>query len=77
MPEMDGFAFVEALRGTPGGASLPVVVVTSLELTEDERLRLRGSVENILRKGVHPREEVVAEVRRLVAAAAPAARAGV
>jgi hypothetical protein len=53
------------------------VVVTSLELTEDERLRLRGSVENILRKGVHPREEVVAEVRRLVAAAAPAARAGV
>jgi PAS domain S-box-containing protein len=74
MPEMDGFAFVEALRATPDGDGIPVVVVTSVDLTEEERARLRGSVENILRKGVHPREEVVAEVRRLLAS--PPARAG-
>ncbi len=34
MPEMDGFATCRALRALPGGAHLPVVMVTGLEDTE-------------------------------------------
>jgi signal transduction histidine kinase/CheY-like chemotaxis protein len=70
MPEMDGFQFVSALRGSPENRGLPVVVLTSKTVTEDDRRRLRGSVERILQKGVNPREELVTEIRRLLHAAA-------
>jgi PAS domain S-box-containing protein len=68
MPEVDGFEFVEAFRASEAGRGVPVVVLTSKELSEDDRRRLRGSVEKILRKGPHPREELLAEVRRLLGA---------
>ncbi|HET8654120.1 MAG TPA: response regulator [Longimicrobiaceae bacterium] len=66
MPEMNGFEFLEALRRTERGRGVPVVVVTSKDLSEAERARLRGGAERILQKGTHPRDEIVAEVRRLL-----------
>jgi CheY-like chemotaxis protein len=66
MPEMDGFAFVDAFRRTPAGRETPVVVLTSKELSGEERERLAGSVERVLRKGPHPRDELLDEVRRLL-----------
>jgi PAS domain S-box-containing protein len=66
MPEMDGFEFLEAMRARPELAGVPVVVLTAMDLTEEDRRRLNGGVENILHKdGLGP-EAVVTEVRRLV-----------
>ena len=67
MPEMDGFEFVAALRQHPEWRSIPVVVVTAKDLTPDERRRLSGCVEKVITKGAHSREEVLREVRDLVA----------
>jgi len=68
MPEMDGFAFVEALRHQDSWRSIPVVVITAKDLTPDDRQRLNGYVEQILQKGVYSQEALLHEVRHLVAA---------
>jgi len=68
MPEMDGFAFIEALRQDATWRSIPIVVVTAKDLTPDERRRLDGTVEQILQKGAYTREELLREIRNLVAA---------
>ena len=68
MPEMDGFAFIEALRENAAWRSIPIVVVTAKDLTPEERRRLNGTVEQILQKGAYSREELLREIRDLVAA---------
>jgi len=50
MPVMDGFAFLKELRDKPGCAGIPVVVLTALDLTAEDRRRLLG-VNQILNKG--------------------------
>jgi adenylate cyclase len=72
MPRMNGFEFVEALRATPDKASIPIVVLTAKDLTEAELLRLRGEAERVLRKSLHSREDLAAEIRRVLASAAEA-----
>ena len=67
MPEMDGFEFVAELRARRGVARDPVVVITAKDLTAEDRERLNGYVEQILQKGAHGREQLLAEVRELVA----------
>jgi CheY-like chemotaxis protein len=63
MPEMDGFQFVEELRANPDWRSIPVVVVTAKELTQEDRDRLSGNVRSILQKGALSNEELAREIR--------------
>ncbi len=70
MPDVDGFQFLEELRGSDGGAAIPVVVVTAKDLTAEDLSRLRGRVEGVVRKAGRPAEEVVREVLRALHAAA-------
>ena len=67
MPEMDGFEFVAELRSHEGWRAIPVVVITARDLSRDDRERLNGHVEKILQKGAYDRDELLAEVRELVA----------
>ena len=50
MPVMDGFEFLRELRARPGCGDIPVVVLTALDLTSEDRRRLRGA-NQILNKG--------------------------
>jgi len=75
MPQMDGFAFVAELRRSESGRRLPVVVLTSKDITPEDRRRLTGSVELILQKGAASRETILAEIRALLKTA-PAAAGG-
>lgn len=68
LPEMDGFAFVEALRQHEPWRDIPVVVITAKDLTPNERYRLHGYVEQVLQKGMYSRETLLREVHDLVAA---------
>jgi CheY-like chemotaxis protein len=75
MPEMDGFDFMGNLRKRHDGRLVPVIVITAKDLTEEDHRRLNGEVARILEKGVTSAEELLAEVRLLLAAqpiAAPA-----
>jgi PAS domain S-box-containing protein len=76
MPEMDGFAFLEALRQQDAWRSIPVVVVTAKDLTPEDRQRLNGYVEQILQKGAYSREELLHEIYNLVAACVRSERSG-
>ena len=67
MPEMDGFEFLDELRRHPSWQAIPVVVLTSKDLTPDERKTLSGKVERILQKGAYSREALLGEVRKIVA----------
>ncbi len=51
MPEMDGFAVLDALRADQATRDIPVIVVTAKELTPAERSRLSGQIESLLQKG--------------------------
>jgi GAF domain-containing protein/DNA-binding response OmpR family regulator len=68
MPEMDGFEFVAEFRRHEAWRAIPIVVVTAKDLSHDDRQRLNGYVERILQKGAYGREQLLAEVRELVAA---------
>ncbi len=51
MPEMDGFAVLDALKRSETLRDIPVIVVTAKELTLQERQRLAGRAESLLQKG--------------------------
>ena len=67
MPEMDGFKFLSELRGLGEHRSIPVVVVTGADLSDEDHRTLRGGVDRILSKAAYTREELLQEVRVLVA----------
>jgi CheY-like chemotaxis protein len=67
MPEMDGFEFVERVRLHAEWRLIPIVVVTSTDLTIEDRNRLNGSVEAVLHKAGNSREALLAQVRDIVA----------
>jgi CheY-like chemotaxis protein len=69
MPEMNGFEFVAALRGNPAWRGVPVVVLTAMDLTSEDRRLLNGAVERILTKGAYERDQLLGELRQLLAAA--------
>ncbi|MFM7320635.1 MAG: response regulator [Armatimonadota bacterium] len=71
MPGMDGFEFVTELRKHPEYSGVPVVVVTAMTLTHEDRARLHGGVERVLQKGSFTQEELMNEVRRLVRESLP------
>jgi len=68
MPEMDGFRFAEELRAHEGWRAIPIIVMTSKDLTAEDRRRLNGQAEEVIQKRAYPREEMLRTVRDLVAA---------
>jgi GAF domain-containing protein/CheY-like chemotaxis protein len=62
MPKMDGFEFLDALRGRPDWHDIPVVVITAKDLTEEDRTRLNGGVERIIQKT--DRDEMLRQLSR-------------
>src|SRR5262249_1877227 len=66
MPEMDGFAMLEAMRKLPTLKNVPVVVLTAKQLTAEEKSTLSGRTERILAKEVTSNMELAEAVRRCV-----------
>jgi len=66
MPEVDGFAVLDALRSNPDTANIPVIVATAKELTVDEKSRLQGQIQSLMTKGDFLNDEFLDEVRSLI-----------
>ena len=66
MPEMDGFEVVAALQGNKDWRDIPVIVITSLDLTAKDRERLNSGVKSVLVKENFRPEDLVEHIRRLV-----------
>ncbi len=67
MPVMDGLEFLEHLREHEQWKTIPVVVLTAKELTQDDRMRLNGGIQKVLTKGTSNRQRLLDEIRRVVA----------
>jgi signal transduction histidine kinase/DNA-binding response OmpR family regulator len=64
MPKMDGFAFLREFRKTLQYRSIPVIVLTSHNLSEAERRLLSFNVDCLLDKKAFAIEEILGEVDR-------------
>src|SRR5262249_52941379 len=62
MPKMDGFEFLDQLRGHTDWQDIPVVVITAKELTDEDRTRLNGGVERVIHK--RDRDEMLRQLSR-------------
>lgn len=63
MPEMDGFEFVQAVRGRKDLRDVPIIVLTAKDLTEEDKQRLTGCVTSILQKQTASPEDLQKELR--------------
>jgi signal transduction histidine kinase/CheY-like chemotaxis protein len=66
MPGMDGFEMLRALRQDKSTSELPVVIITSKDLTREEREWLSGNTLNMFQKGAYQRSHLVETLRRMV-----------
>ena len=62
MPDVDGFAVLEAVNSDKKTRSIPIIVVTAKDLTQQERDVLNQGVEALLQKGLFEQQELLADV---------------
>jgi len=65
MPGMSGFDVAGALKDNPATANIPILVLTSKDISDDDRRLLHSKVSTFVRKGVSARDQLVREIRRL------------
>jgi len=68
MPVMDGFGFLAEMRARPEWQDIPVIVITAKDLSNEDRSRLSGCVEEVLEKNAYSREQLLKQIREAVAA---------
>ncbi len=66
MPQMDGFALTESIRGNPKTEDLPVVLVTSLQSPAEKERGLRAGADAYIVKGSFDQDNLLATIRRLI-----------
>jgi threonine synthase len=64
MPEVDGFAVLDALRADEATRDIPVIVVTAKSLSPEERARLDGQASSLLHKGEFMDDELFGDVQK-------------
>jgi CheY-like chemotaxis protein len=62
MPEMNGFEFREALRAHEEWSSIPIIIITAMDLTPEERDMLNSDFVQIVQKGQYSRDQLLHEV---------------
>jgi len=70
MPDVNGFAVVEALKADPSTAHIPIVVVTAKEPRSEDRQRLNGHIREIVGKSDLGGKWFIGEVQRALSRAA-------
>ncbi len=67
MPEVDGFAVLEKIRGTRATTHVPVLILTAKDLTPEDLARLGANhVRQLVQKGDVDRERLLSKVKSLV-----------
>jgi DNA-binding response OmpR family regulator len=68
MPGLSGFDIAGSLKDNPRTANIPIVVLTSKELSIDDRALLHTKVSSLVQKGTSARDQLVREIRRVTSA---------
>jgi CheY-like chemotaxis protein len=67
MPNMSGFEVADALKDDPRTANIPILVLTSKDVSRGDRALLHTKVTSFVQKGKSAREQLVREIRRVTA----------
>jgi CheY-like chemotaxis protein len=67
MPEMDGISFLGHLRKSEEYYKIPVIVITSKDLTQDERRLLNLNVDRVMEKDSFNVQELIGDVAKKLA----------
>jgi signal transduction histidine kinase/CheY-like chemotaxis protein len=62
MPVMDGFTFIKELRRKANWRKIPIIVITSKDVTHEEMKLLEENVVTILQKEAYTRQELLEQV---------------
>ncbi|NUN64049.1 response regulator [Pseudanabaena biceps] len=62
MPNVDGFEFIHLLRLRHDITPIPVVIITAKDLTEEDSIRLSGTVQKILQKNSFSYSQLFEEI---------------
>ncbi|MFZ6027000.1 MAG: substrate-binding domain-containing protein [Chloroflexota bacterium] len=71
MPELDGFAVLEALRENTSTRDVPVIVLTAQLLSEAELARLNRGMARVLGKGIFTMQETLLHIEAALARKRP------
>jgi signal transduction histidine kinase/DNA-binding response OmpR family regulator len=65
MPGLSGFDVASSLKDNPVTANIPILVLTSKDLTLGDREALSSKVSSLVQKGTSARDQLVREIRRV------------
>jgi len=68
MPDVDGFAVVEQLRADPEVGDVPILVLTSKDMTRADHERLAGQISFLAQKGAYQHAALADLVGRVAGA---------
>ena len=69
MPGMSGFEVAGSLKNNPKTANIPILVLTSKEISNADRALLHTKVSSFVQKGTSAREQLLREIRRVTGSA--------
>ncbi len=67
MPDVNGFDVVEALHADEATRSIPIMIITAKDLTDDDKRQLNGHVEAIMSRGTTGATDLLGWLNRLMA----------
>jgi len=65
MPDVSGFDVVEALKQNPQTASIPIIILTAKDITDEDRHRLNSDIVKIMRKKSLEQAHFLDEINRV------------
>lgn len=66
MPVMDGFEFLKILKADDAWKNIPVIVITSKDLTEEDYSFLTDNVDRVIQKGKYTRKELILRINEAI-----------
>ena len=66
MPIMDGFELLNILKADDVWKNIPVIVITSKDLTEEDYSFLTKNVDRVIQKGKYTRKELISRINEAV-----------
>ena len=66
MPEVDGFMVLEELKKRKETRDIPVIILTAKDITDDDKKRLNGRIQDIIGKGNFAHEEVLRDLKNIL-----------
>ena len=62
MPVMDGFEFLNIAKDNIELKNIPIIVITSKDLTEEDYAFLTDNVDRVIQKGNYTRKELISRI---------------